>query len=134
MPADHRALVPPPAPRKLSKIYEICEVCLGNICRSPMAEALLRPELASAGLAGRAGGYGGARGGARGAGGGGVGAAAAAPVCGRGWGPGGPPPRPPPGGRGGGGGGARGGPPPGGGGPGAPATTEPYSPTAANSS
>ncbi|HET7013168.1 MAG TPA: low molecular weight protein-tyrosine-phosphatase [Streptosporangiaceae bacterium] len=50
MPADRYALVPPPAPRKLSNLYEICVVCLGNICRSPMAEALLRAELANAGL------------------------------------------------------------------------------------
>ena len=28
-------------------------VCLGNICRSPIAEVLLREELASAGLDGR---------------------------------------------------------------------------------
>jgi protein-tyrosine phosphatase len=33
--------------------YEVCLVCLGNICRSPMAEALIRAELTSAGLAGR---------------------------------------------------------------------------------
>jgi protein-tyrosine phosphatase len=32
--------------------YRICLVCLGNICRSPMAEAVLRDELARAGLAG----------------------------------------------------------------------------------
>ena len=32
--------------------YRICLVCLGNICRSPMAEAVLREELARAGLAG----------------------------------------------------------------------------------
>ncbi|HEY3906791.1 MAG TPA: low molecular weight protein-tyrosine-phosphatase [Streptosporangiaceae bacterium] len=54
MPADHLARLLPPAPRKLSKIYEICVVCLGNICRSPMAEVLLRAELARAGLDQRA--------------------------------------------------------------------------------
>ena len=32
--------------------YRVCLVCLGNICRSPMAEAVLREELARAGLAG----------------------------------------------------------------------------------
>ena len=32
--------------------YRICFVCLGNICRSPMAEVVLRAELARAGLAG----------------------------------------------------------------------------------
>jgi protein-tyrosine phosphatase len=32
--------------------YRVCLVCLGNICRSPMAEAVLREELAQAGLAG----------------------------------------------------------------------------------
>jgi protein-tyrosine phosphatase len=34
-------------------MYEICVVCLGNICRSPMAEVLIRSELASAGLSDR---------------------------------------------------------------------------------
>jgi len=33
--------------------YRICVVCLGNICRSPMAEVILRDELAAAGLAGK---------------------------------------------------------------------------------
>ena len=32
--------------------YRICVVCLGNICRSPMAEVVLRAELDDAGLAG----------------------------------------------------------------------------------
>jgi low molecular weight protein-tyrosine phosphatase len=32
--------------------YRICLVCLGNICRSPMAEAVLRARLEQAGLAG----------------------------------------------------------------------------------
>ena len=31
--------------------YQICLVCLGNICRSPMAEVTLTSELAAAGLA-----------------------------------------------------------------------------------
>jgi protein-tyrosine phosphatase len=30
--------------------YRICLVCLGNICRSPMAEAVLRAKLVAAGL------------------------------------------------------------------------------------
>lgn len=34
-------------------MYDICVVCLGNICRSPMAEVLIRAELATAGLADR---------------------------------------------------------------------------------
>jgi protein-tyrosine phosphatase len=47
--ADHQ----PPAPRDPdSGPYRICVVCLGNICRSPMAEVVLRDELARAGLAG----------------------------------------------------------------------------------
>jgi protein-tyrosine phosphatase len=33
--------------------YRICIVCLGNICRSPMGEVLLRDELRKAGLAGK---------------------------------------------------------------------------------
>jgi protein-tyrosine phosphatase len=32
--------------------YTVCLVCLGNICRSPMAEVVLRSELSAAGLAG----------------------------------------------------------------------------------
>jgi len=31
--------------------YQICFVCLGNICRSPMAESVLREQLDRAGLA-----------------------------------------------------------------------------------
>jgi protein-tyrosine phosphatase len=34
-------------------MYRICLVCLGNICRSPMAEVILRAELDSAGLSDR---------------------------------------------------------------------------------
>jgi protein-tyrosine phosphatase len=41
-----------PSPRQPFGIYKICMVCLGNICRSPMAEAVLRAELARSGLAG----------------------------------------------------------------------------------
>jgi len=33
--------------------YRVCFVCLGNICRSPMAEAVLRAKVAAAGLEGR---------------------------------------------------------------------------------
>ena len=42
-----------PAPRHASGAYRICMVCLGNICRSPMAEVILREELERAGLSGR---------------------------------------------------------------------------------
>jgi len=42
-----------PAPRDPHRPYRICMVCLGNICRSPMAEVILRDELANAGLAGK---------------------------------------------------------------------------------
>ena len=42
-----------PAPRDPHRPYRICVVCLGNICRSPMAEVILRDELAAAGLAGK---------------------------------------------------------------------------------
>jgi protein-tyrosine phosphatase len=53
--ADDRGAAPPavPAPRDPAAPYEILLVCLGNICRSPMAEVLLRDELERAGLAGR---------------------------------------------------------------------------------
>ena len=52
MPVNSR--VPPALPpaRQPSGPYKICLVCLGNICRSPMAEFVLRDELARAGLAG----------------------------------------------------------------------------------
>lgn len=35
----------------MSKGYRVLVVCLGNICRSPLAEAVLRQELRRAGLA-----------------------------------------------------------------------------------
>src|SRR5213595_285474 len=48
---DHVA-VPgvPPQPRNSPGNYRILAVCLGNICRSPTAEVVLREELAVAGL------------------------------------------------------------------------------------
>ncbi len=42
-----------PAPRGTFPIYRICVVCLGNICRSPMAEIILGNEIRMAGLADR---------------------------------------------------------------------------------
>jgi protein-tyrosine phosphatase len=42
--------VPLPAPRDPGRPYRVCLVCLGNICRSPMAETVLRASLAAAGL------------------------------------------------------------------------------------
>jgi protein-tyrosine phosphatase len=42
-----------PPPRTPGGIYRICCVCLGNICRSPMAEVVLRAQLDKAGLAGK---------------------------------------------------------------------------------
>jgi low molecular weight protein-tyrosine phosphatase len=42
---------PLPPPREPDRPYRICLVCLGNICRSPMAETVLRASLAEAGLA-----------------------------------------------------------------------------------
>ncbi len=42
-----------PPPRDPGQPYRICVVCLGNICRSPMAERVLGAELDRAGLAGR---------------------------------------------------------------------------------
>jgi len=41
-----------PPPREPGTPYRVCLVCLGNICRSPMAETVLRAELAQAGLDG----------------------------------------------------------------------------------
>jgi protein-tyrosine phosphatase len=55
-PADPRPDDPRPAlpaPAAGDGPYRICLVCLGNICRSPMAEVILRDEVARAGLAGR---------------------------------------------------------------------------------
>jgi protein-tyrosine phosphatase len=48
MPAD----VPTLPPRRSPGPYRVCLVCLGNICRSPMADVVLRAELDQAGLAG----------------------------------------------------------------------------------
>jgi protein-tyrosine phosphatase len=41
-----------PPPRDPAGPYRVCLVCLGNICRSPMAELVLRAELDRAGLSG----------------------------------------------------------------------------------
>jgi protein-tyrosine phosphatase len=43
--------LPPPAAAGVG--YRVCMVCLGNICRSPTAEVILRDELDRAGLGGR---------------------------------------------------------------------------------
>ncbi len=53
MPHHALASAPPPAPRHPSDCYRVALVCLGNICRSPTAEVVLRRELAEAGLSGR---------------------------------------------------------------------------------
>src|SRR5215469_16856181 len=45
--------IPLPPPRDPYGPYRVCCVCLGNICRSPMAEVVLRARLAEAGLAGK---------------------------------------------------------------------------------
>jgi protein-tyrosine phosphatase len=42
-----------PPPRDPQQPYRICVVCLGNICRSPMAERVLTTELDRAGLTGK---------------------------------------------------------------------------------
>jgi len=52
VPAGQPAPSLPPA-RDPAGPYRVCLVCLGNICRSPMAEVVLRAQLAAAGLAGR---------------------------------------------------------------------------------
>jgi low molecular weight protein-tyrosine phosphatase len=43
---------PLPAPRRSGTPYRIALVCLGNICRSPIADVVLNHRLASAGLDG----------------------------------------------------------------------------------
>jgi protein-tyrosine phosphatase len=45
-------LPPLPPPREPGTPYRVCLVCLGNYCRSPMAETVLRGYLADAGLGG----------------------------------------------------------------------------------
>jgi low molecular weight protein-tyrosine phosphatase len=48
--------MPPIQPRHTVVVhqpYRICFVCMGNICRSPMAEAVMRSMADDAGLAGR---------------------------------------------------------------------------------
>jgi protein-tyrosine phosphatase len=49
-PVPHLAPLPPP--REPGTPYRVCLVCLGNICRSPMAETVLRAALSEAGLDG----------------------------------------------------------------------------------
>jgi protein-tyrosine phosphatase len=44
---------PLPPPRDPDQPYRVCLVCLGNICRSPMAEVILKAQLATAGLGGK---------------------------------------------------------------------------------
>jgi protein-tyrosine phosphatase len=53
MSAELPALGLAPPPRNPVGPYRICVVCLGNICRSPTAEVLLRDELEKAGLDGK---------------------------------------------------------------------------------
>jgi protein-tyrosine phosphatase len=53
MPAHSGVPVAAPAPRHPFGIYRVCLVCLGNICRSPMAEVVLRAEVDRAGLSGQ---------------------------------------------------------------------------------
>ena len=48
-PTTHRS--PLPAPRRPGSPYRIVLVCLGNICRSPMADVVLNQRLEAAGLA-----------------------------------------------------------------------------------
>jgi protein-tyrosine phosphatase len=52
MPVDTPGYEALPGRRQSFGPYRVCLVCLGNICRSPMAEAVLRAELLQAGLAG----------------------------------------------------------------------------------
>lgn len=42
-----------PQPRSPAGPYRICLVCLGNICRSPTAEVILRAEVEKSGLDGK---------------------------------------------------------------------------------
>jgi protein-tyrosine phosphatase len=49
MPSAEASSLPPP--RDSAGPYRVCLVCLGNICRSPMAEVVLRAQLALVDLA-----------------------------------------------------------------------------------
>jgi low molecular weight protein-tyrosine phosphatase len=50
---QHEAAVPPVPPRRGPHgRYRICLVCMGNICRSPMAESVVRAEVGRAGIGG----------------------------------------------------------------------------------
>jgi low molecular weight protein-tyrosine phosphatase len=50
---EHEAAAPPVPPRRnLHGPYRICLVCMGNICRSPMAESVVRAEAQRAGIGG----------------------------------------------------------------------------------
>lgn len=49
----HEPVARLPRPQDPLGPYRICCVCLGNICRSPMAEVVLRSQLAKAGLLGQ---------------------------------------------------------------------------------
>src|SRR5580704_1152449 len=53
MNADQSAAGVVPPPRNPAEPYRICMVCLGNICRSPTAEVVLRDKLRGAGLDGK---------------------------------------------------------------------------------
>jgi protein-tyrosine phosphatase len=46
------AVPPIPPPRDARRPYRICVVCMGNICRSPMAESIVRAEAQRAGVGG----------------------------------------------------------------------------------
>jgi protein-tyrosine phosphatase len=48
-----QSVYPLPPARDQAGPYRVCLVCLGNICRSPMAEVVLRAQLTEAGLADR---------------------------------------------------------------------------------
>ena len=50
MSTDQQVTGTAPPPRNPAEPYRICMVCLGNICRSPIAELVLREELRKAAL------------------------------------------------------------------------------------
>ena len=52
-PATRRPTAPPPRRRGGATPYRVAVVCLGNICRSPIAETVLSEHVARAGLADR---------------------------------------------------------------------------------
>ncbi len=49
-PGQQPRAAPVPPPRDAGRPYRVCLVCMGNICRSPIAESVLRTKVERAGI------------------------------------------------------------------------------------